>query len=209
MTQDVSIAVKNIRRNEMTINVMVDLETLGTTPGCVILSLAAVPFSEESDSILLRAPFYKKIAKESCEEYGLFSEDKTIAWWEIQSAEARKEAFSGTALLPNVLLQFSDYLNELAMLYNIKTTDIRMWGNGASFDIPVLEAAYRACDMAVLWRYSNSLCYRTMKKMFPQVAEIDFGGMQHNALFDALHQAEHLRNIFAYMHGRKYNGNNN
>ena len=50
-------------------NVMIDLETMGNTPGCAIISIGAVEFSEEG----LGAEFYCTIDLEDSVKCGLTS----------------------------------------------------------------------------------------------------------------------------------------
>ena len=169
------------------INIMIDIETLGTKPGCTILSIAAVPFAYASTEDY--EPFYQKISETSCASYGLCSDIDTVNWWGRQSAEARTEAFSGTRDLKEVLEEFTAYLQQWQ--------GCKVWGNGASFDVPLLEAAYSACDMQPPWKYFNSMCYRTLKTLYPQIPFVP-ARIKHNALHDAIAQASHAERIFRF-----------
>ena len=76
-------------------NIMVDLETLGISPGCTILSIGAVVFNPVRSVLFgknesLTSEFYCVINRQSCKEAGLFEESKTIAWWDAQSIESKK-----------------------------------------------------------------------------------------------------------------------
>lgn len=157
--------------------VMLDLETLGTAPGCVVLSIGACTLD-------LKETFYEKMAVDDCVANGLEIDMETMAWWNKQSNEARLEAFSGIKGLVEVLGAFDDWLRK------VKANAI--WGNGADFDQPILLAAYKAASITPSgWpRYGNR-CYRTVKTMF-EVPPIAFIGTKHNALEDAIHQAKQL-----------------
>ncbi len=171
------------------VDVMIDIETLGTRPGCCILSIAAVPFS-------LTAPlesFYERISIDSCIAAGLTVDDNTVAWWKKQDPVAMEEAFSGTAPIAEVLQRLNDYLATLGT--------VRVWGNGASFDVPLLEAALSACSMKPKWSYTNSLCYRTLKNLFPFLRQ-PAPTMKHNALADAKAQAVHAEKLLKIITGR-------
>jgi len=61
---------------------------LGTTPGCVILSIGAVFF--DIDSGKLGKNFYSIISQDSCRLVGLKVEQETLKWWNSQSVEAKK-----------------------------------------------------------------------------------------------------------------------
>lgn len=164
-------------------DVMIDIETLGTTPGCAILSIAAVPFN-------CNAPleyFYTKILPASCTEVGLHIDDKTVDWWSKQPQDAYNEAFSGTTHIAIALSELNAYLMRLG--------EVRVWGNGASFDVPILEAALAKCGSKPKWKYYNSMCYRTLKNLYKAVPAPS-NKLKHSALEDAKTQAAHAEQIF-------------
>lgn len=76
-------------------DIMVDIETLGTKPGCVILSIGAVQFNPFSDE--LGQEFYNNINADDAERKGFFKDARTVDWWSKQSPESRAH------LLPNQL----------------------------------------------------------------------------------------------------------
>lgn len=171
-------------------NLMVDLETLGLRPGCTILSIGAVWF----DHTGLGEPFHVVISRNSCGEHGLYEDAETLAWWARQSDAAKAtfhEATSGGFALPAALQDFQDFVKQ--------KTSVKVWGNGADFDNPILSAAYHAASMKQAWTAYNGRCYRTLKNLFPQV-KMERGGTHHNALDDAVSQAKHAVAI-AQAHG--------
>lgn len=179
------------RQMKAHINIMVDLETTGTRPGCAILSIAAVPFAVEYDL----EHFYCKIDKASCAANGLHDDPATIAWWARQSEAARAEAFSGTTDIIVALTDFASYCQHLPEAPLV-------WGNGADFDNAVLAEAYKitgANGGVAPWKYSDSRCYRTLKNLFSQVPNITPPAVAHNALEDARSQAAHAQRIFQYV----------
>lgn len=170
----------------MTTDVMIDLETTGTSAGCCILSLGACTLDEKYN-------FYMKISHDSCKSSGLKDLQSTMDWWSKQHPMARDEAFSGTKDLVMVLGAFADWM----MAIRKKEGDTFVWGNGADFDLPILGAAYEIVGMEKPWRPFNGRCYRTFKNL-PENKEIKmdkFEGMKHNALDDAKMQARHMLKI--------------
>ena len=162
-------------------NAMLDLETLGTRPGCVILSIGAVKFDGEN----LGDEFYKVIKIDSCKEVGLTTDNDTLAWWAKRSPEARAVFADPNSLaLKETLHLFSRFMDGTNFI----------WGNGSDFDQPVLDAAYYAAEIRLPWKYWNSRCYRTMKSLLPSI-KIERTGTYHNALEDAKSQAAHLIEI--------------
>lgn len=171
---------------------MVDLETLGTQPYSVILSIGACAFRFDQDPIT--DTFYQAITLESCLSLGLRVDASTIVFWMGQSDEARAAAFPSDAVtLPLALDAFTDWVN---------SRPLRIWGNSARFDMGLLEAAYRACGKEIPWKWSREGCYRTMKNLPGVKDAVPFQrvGTYHHALDDALSQADHLRKIFEHLH---------
>lgn len=167
-------------------NIMMDIETLGTRPGCAILSIAAVPFATPFDI----EPFYVKIDSTTCTENGFHVDDATIAWWSKQNLDAYNEAFSGTMDIRVALLEFAEYLHHLP-------TAPLIWGNGASFDNVLMSEAFKILGMKQPWKYADDRCYRTLKALYPQIPYIK-PTIAHNALQDAKAQAAHATRIFAF-----------
>jgi len=166
------------------IDIMLDLETTGKRAGCPILSIGACDFNS------IRR-FEANISHISCLDVGLKDQYETMNWWDKQSEEAKNVAFSGKEPLVEALGRFSDWLRSL----NTSKDKVFVWGNGAKFDLGILEAAYVACDMVYPIDYQNERCYRTLKNLYYSIKAGEFIGTKHNALHDALHQAKHAKEI--------------
>lgn len=166
-------------------HVMVDLETLGTLPGCCILSIGAVAFEPLTGE--LGPEFYRAVMREGQEEHGLHVSASTLDWWSKQSAEARKVFTDPQAMdLPPALDAFNDYLSQFP--------NALVYGNGADFDNPILTLAYNAAETPQGWKAYNGRCYRTLKNLAPEIKLVR-EGTHHNALGDAISQAKHLCQI--------------
>lgn len=175
-------------------DIMVDLETRGTLPGSVILSIGAVAFDEFG---VLDRGFYKVISTLSSESCGLTRDDATEKWWEDQGEEARKVLHlsddpTTSLTLASALGLFNEFIGEMC------GPGVRVWGNGANFDNPLLACAYRAAGVEPIYRFWDERCYRTVKNQYPHIKLIR-GGTHHNALDDARSQAEHLVRIVKAM----------
>lgn len=175
-------------------DVMVDLETTGSTPGSGILSIGAVAFRlgqpESSWHCFAAGP----IARSSCLAIGLREDQDTLEWWSRQAPkasvllrDASRPVGPGVARIVEALIDFANWL---------PNPDILLWGNGADFDNALLASAYRAAALLPPWKFYLSRCYRTMKNMTPVLAP-PFQGLKHSALDDALHQTRHLQAILA------------
>lgn len=172
-------------------NVMVDIETVSTAYNAGILTIGAVPFG--CDSIL--EPFYEKCSYNSIVSSDVFDiSQNTMKWWDRQTTSARKEAFSGTQSIWEMLDNFYRYIKTLP-------GEVIVWGNGADFDNVILTNAFAKVGSDIPWKYSNNRCFRTLKNLFPEtvVPVPVFEGCAHNALADAKHQAKHAMSILNYI----------
>jgi len=159
-------------------NIMIDIETLGLEPACVILSIGAVTDTGEE--------FYIEISPNSQGDR-LVNLD-TVKWWMSQPIKPPMEGITGLA---NVLFNLSEFISQF--------TEPVIWANGTDFDISILTDAYRQFGRAIPWAYNSVRDYRTLAKLFTQVPRTVFQGDKHNALADAKHQMEHLKEILAHI----------
>jgi exodeoxyribonuclease VIII len=174
---------------------MIDLETWGARSGCAIGAIGAVFF----DKGQLLEEFYVRVDLASCLEAGLKLDHSTVLWWMQQSDAARAQMCDpklSRQPLGAALGQLSDFLimTCIADTKGPGEDNLRVWGNGASFDNPILVAAYEAAGMHAPWRFWNDRCYRTMKSQAPHV-KMPRTGTHHNAIDDAKSQALHLMEI--------------
>ena len=173
-------------------DVMVDLETLGTGPGCAILSIGAVAF--DLDAGRLGAEFHTLVSTTSCREFGLREEGDTRDWWARQSVAARKvveEASTCDVSLTTALERLAAFIRSHG-----GAPRVRLWGNGADFDNAILADLYRRVGHQPPWNFWNSRCFRTLKSL-ASGHEPDREGTHHNALDDARHQALWACHLFA------------
>lgn len=168
-------------------NVMIDIETLGVTPGSIILSIGAVEFDESN----LGDVFHMGIDWKDSVKQGLHVDASTAMWWIGQSQEAQTAINNITANA----LQLNVVLAKFATAFKDWPTK-KLWCNGASFDIPLLVAAHRAVNMVQPWKYSNEMDMRTIKGLFGKVAWDQLAErptVAHDGLADAIAQARSLQ----------------
>lgn len=161
------------------LDVMVDLETLGTEPSSIILSIGAAAFVDDEF-----VTFYQEIKPDQQGSSRTINID-TVRWWMNQPL---KPPMDGESLLHNALLEFNDWLRGF-------DAKIILWANGTDFDISILHHAMNEHDITPVWAYNDVRDYRTMRKQFPTIVAPEFTGIRHNALDDATHQLIHLHNI--------------
>lgn len=177
-------------------HVMVDLETKGNKPGCMILSIGAVFFDPATGK--LGDQYYKVVGPDGQKERGLHEDASTMAWWAEQSEEARKvlvEHEACATTLEDGLRSFNKFLESA----DGGLKQVKVWGNGADFDNAILAVAYMAHQQHTPWAFWNNRCFRTLKDIVTIKMEKKL--VAHNALNDAIMQAEHACKIFAHLRG--------
>lgn len=168
------------------LNIMLDTETLGTKPGCKVLSLSAVTFGPE----VTHRSFFDVFIRREMQSY-LKEDEATIKWWNTQDEGVRKELFNNpnAVLCGTALGMFTEWIDQL------NCTPI-IWCKGATFDAPVLEAAYKAHGMTEPWEFRNVRCARTLEATFGYLVEKpEWIGDKHRSLHDAVNQANYAELI--------------
>lgn len=174
-------------------NVMVDLETLGTVPGCAILSIGAVAFCPRTQTLGER--LYIEINRHNTRQAGLKINESTLAWWKTQPGglEFLARTDSGGEILSTALTGLTYFLEQ----FDLK--EVRVWGNGSDFDNAILAAAYDAIGLETPWKFWNNRCFRTLKSVCGHGLSMPRTGVHHNALDDAVTQANLAMKILGKM----------
>lgn len=163
---------------------MLDIETLGTTPGAVVLSIGAVVF--KLSPLTMCGQFNMVISLEDSIRVGLAVEASTLKWWLTQRAEVLRDQLQKALPINFVLGSFNDWFR----LEECST----IWGNSAAFDMGMLAAVYRAAGETVPWEFRSERCYRTVVKLCGDklVWNKKDTEQAHNPVYDCMYQIEHL-----------------
>lgn len=182
-------------------NLMLDLETLGSRPGSVIASIGAVFFDPKTGKT--GAEFEVLIDIDKSIEAGFSADEDTVIWWESQPAEA-KQQLQGTVDPKQALIEFNNFC--LANSKNIEW--VKVWANGVTFDIALLEAMYHELGVAFPFKFWNVRDLRTLIALGREIAidrkTIKFEGVQHCALDDCKHQIKVASVIWNSLFVNKY-----
>lgn len=172
-------------------HIMVDLETLGLQNDAVILSIGAVKFNETQ--VFKEEFFYTKVDIDSCLKIGMSITGRTIEWWLKQSEEARKEIYGSvkTFDIIGAIEQFKNYY-----LADKAFQSPPIWSNGKDFDLEILDSAYKLNGYkGSPWNHLNKRCFRDFKTLFGEKKLKPEIIVQHDALQDAIWQAQYVVNI--------------
>lgn len=164
-------------------HLMIDLETLGTAPNAPVVAIGAVYFDPNTGALGDR--FDGAIDIEDAMRYGKPS-GSTIKWWLGQGDDARKQVIRGKYTAELVFNKF----HEFCLKHGNR---VKPWGNGASFDISILEYAFgRILGKPAPWAFWNVRDCRTIKELADGIVQFDekLEGTAHVALDDAIFQAK-------------------
>ncbi len=161
---------------------MIDIESLDTSPECVILTIGVVLFDPKGNGIVDKLELRPEI-DEQTEKFNRTISDDTIKWWGSQSPQALDEAMGdrGRESFRSCMEKMSRFC------WNRRA----VWSNGAGFDIVAMESAWRQLDMKIPWTYWS---VRDTRTLF-EVAGVSLKDKKyktkttHKAVEDAEHQA--------------------
>jgi hypothetical protein len=139
----------------MSSHLMIDIEGLGTGPDAAILTIAAQSFDPFGTGYYDRQ-YYARITLESQENRRI--QDDTLAWWATQP-DAQAEAFAEDNRIP--LDQALDELYRLAWQHDY------IWAQGPTYDINILEHAYKSYNKTQPWQFYRIRDSRTVLSLWP------------------------------------------
>jgi hypothetical protein len=165
---------------------MLDLETLGTRPGCVILTLGAVKF----DPYSLKEPgpgIYFRVDVDEQTALGREVQEDTLNWWISQADDIREEAL-GESERVSLDTLYRDLNRFLVGANNI-------WAQGPLFDFAILENLYRQMGWPTPWQYWQIRDSRTLFGVHGDPRVKGKAGL-HNALEDCVSQATAVQQVY-------------
>jgi exodeoxyribonuclease VIII len=163
---------------------MIDMETLGVTPDCMILTIGAVHFDPYGTGIIDK--LYLKVGLDEQEQLGRIIDPKTLEWWSKQNADVLEEALSDDNRIP--LTESVDKLHKF--FWGCK----RFWSHGSVFDLIILENLYRQMKKPLPWNFWDLRDTRTIFDLGhdPEMPQ----NSKHDALQDAIRQAIGVQNVY-------------
>lgn len=115
-------------------DIMIDIESLDTTPNCVILTIGVVRFDPKGVGVIEKLEL-RPTVEDQTEIYNRTINDDTIRWWSEQSPAALEEAMGDNNRMP-----LKDCME---VLYKFCWNRRAVWSHGAPFDVVVMESAMR------------------------------------------------------------------
>ncbi len=164
-------------------DLMIDLETLGINPSCPVISLGAIFF--DVDTKTLGPSFYMALDVGEQMKYGRIPDASTLKWWLGQS-NAAKQVFKEEAKPAREVLEL------FCKWVKANGKGVNPWGNGATFDISIMENIFKQYEIKCPWLFYNVMDVRTFKRFRANGKKLEKSGVNHNALDDAKSQAVYV-----------------
>lgn len=173
-------------------HIMLDLETLGTRPGSVILSVGAVQFDPKTGAT--GAEFYRNIDRVRSKRAGLTVDPETELWWAKQSREAQHVLEANCVSFGEAHADFLKFWAECGA--------DRVWAHGASFDPPMYESACRVMKLSAPWTYKMIRDTRTIYDLAGlDQSAVPSEGVHHYAVDDCRFQIKCVALAWALIDG--------
>lgn len=186
-------------------DIMLDLETLGVRCGSVILSIGACAFNRCDGHGY--AEFHRFLKPKGQMQVGATIDPSTVLWWLGQSDKARVAMIAGqeTAVQPmEALLALTEWVDSMIGAPADRKY-VKVWANGADFDLALLTDLYRRYGLEAPWPYNGARDMRTVMDLAgckPADFEPPPQGA-HDALVDALYQARVTAKALERIAGRR------
>ena len=175
------------------IDVMVDLETLGTGACPPVFQLAAKAFNIETGEILNSIELFCDISTSESKP-----EEQTVMWWLNTNfklfTQLLAKGVNGAKTEAQMIEEFITWFNSL----HENPKKIFLWGNGINFDNRIIAEKCKQYGLTYPVFYRNDMDVRTILEMAAlkmgfdgQIAyrkSMEFIGEAHNADDDVLNQ---------------------
>lgn len=192
-------------------HIMIDLETLGTSAGAMMLQVGACEFFPEEGRI--GNTFNQYVDMGSSLQAGRMFDPGAFLFWLRQSEEARSRLVSGledTYSLSSVLMNLTDFIqvsNGRQGLGQRRFEPDGVWSHGSGFDLVIVRENYASLGIKEPYDFRLDRDTRTLFSM----AEVKVSGFEekwpdhvppfvaHDGLSDAVAQAICVMHALARM----------
>ena len=168
-------------------DVMLDIETLGFRPECVVLTIGAIKFDPYNPGLEPHSGFYQRLDVDEQFALGRTADDSTLEWWTQQEPSVREEALGEEGRVS--LIEFARSLNK----YMVGVDNI--WAQGPTFDFVIIENLFRMLEVPVNWQFWQIRDSRTLFQVAGDPRKAD-RAEAHNALADCYYQAKGVQEVF-------------
>lgn len=173
-------------------DLMIDFETLGTGPNTIVISVGAQFFDLNTGEY--GPTFYMAFDIEDQMKKGRVFTPSTLKWWMSQSNGAKKVFHEQAKPTKQILETFAAWCKS-----NCGKKYLKPWGNGATFDISIMESLFSDFELECPWLYYNVMDMRTFRRFIANDAKVPKEeGVNHHALDDAKNQIKFCMEHYSF-----------
>lgn len=180
------------------VDLMLDAESLGNIPGCVLCQYTIVPFNingKPYDGPLQPLDIYLHIGQQIAEGYDV--DTNTLAWWMTQPVNIRRVVFTGGVWINEFCDEVTCYYDRVVHEYK----EYRLWSTSAKVDYGIPPVLFKRSDILYPVNHRAENCARTFVNMVklnhPQMKGSKLK-TTHHAIDDCRRQIDDLQ--IAYRH---------
>ena len=160
-------------------DVMVDIETLGTTKNSVIVQIGACYFDRKTGEI--GKTFSINIEADSSFRHGFEATGSTIYWWLQQEKEARESLLTDRVDVVEAIKSLNDFLKKAK----------KVWSH-ATFDFVILMNHFEVLNIKPEFHYRSARDLRTLVDLANwNHWDYERVGTHHNGLDDCIYQVRY------------------
>lgn len=190
----------------MRIDVMVDIETLGTKADSTIIQISAIAFDIKTGEHISKFNKIADISKN--EDYEMNVTGGTLVWWLNTNKELLTDLLNkGKGSSYELLQRFHSWLDDFSSM------DIHLWGNGILFDNKMIQHQLESIGLDYPIKYKHDRDVRTIvdltcAKLGVDEKELrnmcyDPGLEPHDAFNDVVNQINLVVNCYKELTGAK------
>lgn len=182
------------------IRVMIDIETLSTSPSAAVIAIAAVIWDETHNPIPTCASWF--IDRDLVFGY---EDPETLQWWNSQNPVVKDRVFGGN-LTPREALQGLNNFLCSNRIFSDRVEDVRCYASPGMFDFPILRNQYQRMGITPGWSWRTERCLSTLMKEIKdnfgvEIPEVEIE-LKHHPVHDCLGQIQELNACLKFLQSR-------
>lgn len=175
-------------------SIMLDCETLSTSPDAVILSIAAVEFNpfEITTDFSKNKTLDILINIDEQVQLGRVIDDSTVTWWGQQPQDVQNKLFAEEGRL--------SVISALTELRKFCWNKDRIWCQGTDFDISLLNNAYTQTKQPKPWKYWQVRDSRTLLDLI----DVSQPTVTHDSIEDCKRQVMGVQQVLDKLNVKRF-----
>jgi hypothetical protein len=178
-----------------TLNFMIDIETLGLENDAVIVEIAMIPFTK---NVILMDFAYQSYIDWSVQLFRSIS-SSALKWWLNQDRELMEKTLKPenhtTLNYALNMLRAKTYRCYDAFRLDNPSLEQIFWSKPPSFDLKILEHAYKNTTENPPWCQQKTMDVRTLE-IIPEIKNLKRTEQKHSAFGDALFQIRQVQEFY-------------